>query len=90
MQSSIACNSRPTTTTQASASPFGVASDAVVAAGHPPRPMLFPAPGPRPLAPVELPTVRETHLAKKALPARLPTSPQHRNSLKKRSLKRHE
>jgi hypothetical protein len=104
MLSSIACNPRPTTTTQASASPFGVASYAVVAAGRPPGSMLFPAPGPRPLAPgsriqlklrrlqnsiriIELPTVRVTHLAQKALPMRHPLAPHHRNPLKNRSLK---
>jgi hypothetical protein len=36
---------------------------------------------------IELPTVRVTHLAKKALPVRHKISPQHLNLLKKRSLK---
>jgi hypothetical protein len=36
---------------------------------------------------IEPPTVRVTHLAKKALPMRHPLAPQHRNPLKKRSLK---
>jgi hypothetical protein len=36
---------------------------------------------------IELPTVRVTHLAKKALPMRHPLAPNHRNPLKKRSLK---
>jgi hypothetical protein len=35
-------------------------------------------------------TIRETHLAKKTLPMRLPTSNHHRNPLKKRSLKPHK
>jgi hypothetical protein len=35
-------------------------------------------------------TTRETHGAKKALPVRLPTSAQHRKSLKNRTLQRHE
>lgn len=52
MLSSIAWNPRPTTTTQTSASPLGVASNAVVAAGCPRNLMLFPAPGPWPPAPV--------------------------------------
>jgi hypothetical protein len=39
MLSSIAWKPKPTTTTRTSASPFGVASDAVVAAGCQPGPM---------------------------------------------------
>jgi hypothetical protein len=52
MLSSIAWNPRPTTTTQTSASPLGVASNAVAAAGCPRNLMLFPAPGPWPPAPI--------------------------------------
>jgi len=51
MLSSIAWKPRPTTTIQTGASPLGVAPDAVVAAGCPHKPMLFPAPGPWPPAP---------------------------------------
>jgi hypothetical protein len=36
---------------------------------------------------IEPPTVRVTHLAKKALPMRHPLAPHHRNPLKKRILK---
>jgi hypothetical protein len=39
---------------------------------------------------VEIPTTRETHLAKKALPMRLPTSSHCRNPLKNSGLQRHE
>src|ERR1019366_4455783 len=75
--SAIACQSRPNTTTQAAASPFGVVSHAVVVAGrlHSPTP-------PPPAAvsslssgtytkapePPDLSTIRVTHLAKKPLP----------------------
>ena len=52
MLSSIAWKPRPTTTIQTGASPLGVAPDAVVAAGCPHKPMLLPAPGPWPPAPV--------------------------------------
>ena len=45
---SIASNPRPTTTTQTTASPSGVVSDAGAAPSRPPRLMLFPAPVPRP------------------------------------------
>jgi hypothetical protein len=39
---------------------------------------------------VHLPTTRETHLAKKCLPMRLPISPHHLNPLKKSGLKPHD
>ena len=39
---------------------------------------------------VRSPTTRETHLAKKCLPMRLPISPPHLNPLKKSGLKPHD
>jgi hypothetical protein len=51
----------------------------------PPRSMLFPAPGPRPLPPI-----RETQLAKKTSPMRLPISNHLRNQLKKNGFQPHE
>jgi hypothetical protein len=83
--SSIARKPRPTTTTQASASPSGVAPDAVVPAGCRPGLMLIPAPGPWPLAPI-----RETHLAKNPLPMRLPTSANICKPLKNSGLQLHK
>ena len=80
MLSSTAWKPRPTTTTQTSASPLGVAPDAMVAAGCPRKLMLFPAPGPH----------RVTHLAKKCLPMRHPISTHALNPLKKRRLKPHD
>ena len=87
MQSSIVWKLRPTIPTQASAPPFGVASDAVVAAVCPPRLMLFPAPDPRPLAPVVVavgcqprptPTVAGSAIALK-LKALTHSRPNHRD-----------
>jgi hypothetical protein len=76
---------KPTPTTQTTASPSGVAPDAVLAAGCQPELKLFPAPGPWPLAPI-----RETHLAKNPLPMRLPTSANTSKPLKNRSLQPHK